>query len=100
MFVYKAATLTANDVTDETLEAVAQNIGYEAVAYDGEMRQYDVEEVLEYLKQKRPDSVADIQFFEKLVADDILEINFNITPYHNLYSSEFLTHRNTAPLVR
>ena len=86
MFVYKAATLTENDVTDETLEAIAQNIGHEAVAYDGEMRQYDVEEVLEYLKQKRPDSVADIQFFEQLVVDAILEVNFNITRYHNLYS--------------
>lgn len=86
MFVYKAATLTENDVTDETLEAIAQNIGYEAVSYDDEIREYDVEEVLEYLKQKRPDSVADIQFFEKLVADAILEVNFDITRYHNLYS--------------
>ena len=86
MFVYKAATLTANDVTDETLEAIAQNIGYEAVSYDDEIREYDVEEVLEYLKQKRPDSVADIQFFEKLVVDAILEVNFDITRYHNLYS--------------
>lgn len=86
MFVYKAATLTENDVTDETLEAIAQNIGYEAVSYDDEIREYDVEEVLEYLKQKRPDSVADIQFFEQLVVDAILEVNFNITRYHNLYS--------------
>ena len=86
MFVYKAATLTENDVTDETLEAIAQNIGYEAVSYDDEIREYDVEEVLEYLKQKRPDSVADIQFFEKLVVDAILEVNFDITRYHNLYS--------------
>lgn len=86
MFVYKAATLTENDVTDETLEAIAQNIGYEAVSYDDEIREYDVEEVLEYLKQKRPDSVADIQFFEKLAADAILEVNFDITRYHNLYS--------------
>lgn len=86
MFVYKAATLTENDVTDETLEAIAQNIGYEAVSYDDEIREYDVEEVLEYLKRKRHDSVADIQFFEKLVADSILEVNFNITRYHNLYS--------------
>lgn len=87
MFVYKAATLTKNDVTDETLKAIAQNIGYEAAAYDGEMLEYDVEEVLEYLKRKRPDSVADIQFFEKLVADAVLVVNFEITRYHNLYSS-------------